>query len=501
MREQLALVPLAIAVAVLAWNIALSGWIASRREAPKLFSQLTGFCGLMIAPVLVVSIATGTEAGSRTVSGIAWLLPLVVSAFAVQVAYAIVTRLVSVVVGIPILLYDIALSAVALGDFLVGWQGTAPLGLQAAVAARDAVVGITVGRAALITPLALLVPMIAPAYPARWRLSAVARALLVLIATVVTTLLALEWPRGIGAIRSYAAAPRSGWRARPDYRIGLRMFPELHGAPAARTVLADRRLASSFAPDVVLIMLDDDGASNSALDSLSRVLEPLASSGVRIAVALTAVSSSPDDAAHLRAVERVLQRVQPDVLFPAILDPVPTLQSRQNMPAVWWQATIESAARVVARVRPRTAIAWTASRGDDVDSAVYAWASRPTSPVRVLATVSYPSFAGLPGVDARLRAFERWHDAAITAGGATQEHWLSNVGGLPHAHGDDAQLAAIQHALTWGSRRAWVSVAIVGEPADYVSWLGLRAANGRTRDAVPALAANLKAVRDAVPKR
>ncbi len=499
MREQLAVVPLVIAVAVLAWNIALSGWTASRREAPRLFSQLTGFCGLMIAPVLVVAIATGTEAGSRTVSGVAWLLPLVVSAFALQVAYAVATGLVSVVVGIPILLYNVALAAVALGDFLVGWRGSAPLGLQAAVAARDAVIGMTVGRAALLTPLALLVPMVAPAYPARWKLSAVARAVLVLIATVMTTLLVLQWPRGIGAVRSYAAAQHQTLQTRrpDDFRIGMRLFPELHGPPPARAVAMDRRLAASFAPEVALIVIDDDGATGAALDSLARVLEPLVSHGVRIAIAMTGVPPSPDDIVHLAAIERVLRRVQPAVLFPAMLDPVPTLQSRQNMPAVWWQATIESAARVVARVRPETSLAWSASRSDDVDSAVYVWASQPASPLRVLGTVSYPSFSGLAGVDARLRAFARWHTLAVARGGAAQEHWLTNVGGLPHAHGDAAQLAAIQQALAWGSRQSWITTAIIGEPADYAGWLGLRAANGRIRDGVSVLAATVKSAREA----
>jgi hypothetical protein len=210
--EQLAPLTLLIAVLVLSWDILLAGWMAARREAPSAFTQLTGFCGLLVAPALVVAIATGTEAGARTVSGISWLLPAVCAAFVLQVLYAMLVGLISPVVAVPILLYDLVVTAVATGDYLVASRGSAPLALQAAVAGRDVVVGMTVGRASLVSPLAILVPMIAPAYPARWRLSAVARATLVLAATAVSTMLVIEWPRGVAAVRSYARALRATGR-------------------------------------------------------------------------------------------------------------------------------------------------------------------------------------------------------------------------------------------------------------------------------------------------
>jgi hypothetical protein len=78
-------------------------------------------------------------------------------------------------------------------------------------------------------------------------------------------------------------------------------------------------------------------------------------------------------------------------------------------------------------------------------------------------------------------------------------HWLVNVGGLPHAHGDLAQLAAMRHALAWASRRSWVGAAIIGEPADYDGWVGLRATNGRRRAVFAALAAAAKGMRDVRP--
>jgi len=503
MTDPLALLVLGVAMAVLAWDIALAGWIAARREAPRAFTNLTAFCGLLVAPALLVAVATGTETGARTISGIAWLMPTIACAFVLQVLYSLLTRLVSVVVALPILLYDVVIAVIAVGDYLASQQGGAPLQLQAAVSARDVLLGMTVGRAALVSPLAMLVPMIAPAYPARWRLSGAMRAVLVLAATALTTLLVLEWPRGIAAVRSYEAAYAEPMQARPagDFAIGLRIFPVLDGAPPARAVQADRRLVEQLQPDVVLIVLDEDGWRGGALDSLSRVLQPLRDDSVHIAIALRVARGvvAPDDAERQAAVERVLRRIRPDVIFPGLVDPLPSILGSTPQSSYWWRALMLRSAATVKRVRPRTLIGWSASRLDATDSAVYAWASAPTSPVSLLGAVSFPSFSGLPAVDARLRAFDRWHQRAVEGGGGAQPHWLVTVGGLPHAHGDAAQLAAIRHALAWGSRRAWIQAAVIGEPADYEGGVGLRAANGRLRSSVPALSLAARQMRDVRP--
>jgi hypothetical protein len=503
MTDPLALLVLGVAMAVLAWDIALAGWIAARREAPRAFTNLTAFCGLLVAPALLVAVATGTETGARTISGIAWLMPTIACAFVLQVLYSLLTRLVSVVVALPILLYDVVIAVIAVGDYLASQQGGAPLQLQAAVSARDVLLGMTVGRAALASPLAMLVPMIAPAYPARWRLSGAMRAVLVLAATALTTLLVLEWPRGIAAVRSYEAAYAEPMQARPagDFAIGLRIFPVLDGAPPARAVQADRRLVEQLQPDVVLIVLDEDGWRGGALDSLSRVLQPLRDDSVHIAIALRVARGvvAPDDAERQAAVERVLRRIRPDVIFPGLVDPLPSILGSTPQSSYWWRALMLRSAATVKRVRPRTLIGWSASRLDATDSAVYAWASAPTSPVSLLGAVSFPSFSGLPAVDARLRAFDRWHQRAVEGGGGAQPHWLVTVGGLPHAHGDAAQLAAIRHALAWGSRRAWIQAAVIGEPADYDGGVGLRAANGRLRSSVPALSLAARQMRDVRP--
>ncbi len=502
--EQLAPITLLIAVLVLSWDILLAGWMASRREAPRAFTQLTSACGLLIAPALVIALASGTEDGARTVSGISWLLPVIASAFVLQVLYSIVAGLISPVVALPILLYDIAVTAIVTGDYLVAQHGSAPLPLQAAVAARDVVVGMTVGRAALVTPYAMLVPMITPAYPARWRLSAVVRALLVLSATAMTTLLVIEWPRGIGAVRSYGPAMSARMQARPngDFALGMRFLPALDGAPNARSVKADRLLVDTFEPDILLVVLDDEGTRAAALDSLADVLAPLLEDSTKLAVALyQGRHPAPStDAFRAQAIERVLTRLKPDVLFPAIGDPMPTVLPAETPPATWWRLMVRNANMVRERVRPATKLGIALTHLDTRDSAVYAWAAAGNTPVAVIGAIVFPSYSGLPGMDARLRAIDRWHANSLRL--ATDSvarrptHWLLTIGGLPHAHGDAAQLAAMREALAWGSRRPWVTAAIIGEPSDYDSFTGVRAANGRIRMAWPALSTAAKAMRD-----
>lgn len=500
--ERLAVVPLALGLAVLLWDILLAGWIASQKQAPKAFTTITGLCGLLVAPAALVAMATVLEGTARTMAGIAFIWPAVTTLFAVQVAYALFTRLLTPAVGVPLLLYDLGVAFVAISDYIVSINGSAPVWVQGAVAARDALSGYAAGRSALVSPLAILVPMIAPAFPARWKASAGVRALLTIAATALITLLMLEWPQAVGAIRSYDAALGVRMQERPanDFSIGLRMYSRLERAPSPRNIRADNMLADTIGARTVLVVLTEKATRGSALDSLSRVLEPWrADSTGTLAVALELERSlgAPNSAARLATIERVLLRVRPDVLIPAWRQPLPSLLPADDPDLKWWQTMFASTAGVVQRVRPRTAIGWAAARVDARDSAIYQWAASAASPVRVLGVVAYPSFAGLPAVDARLRAFDRWHAQAADSIRPGVRHWLMEVGGLPRAHGDAAQTAAIMQSLAWGTRRPWITAAILGDAGDYDASIGLRAADGRVRRVVGVVSRASRGLRDA----
>ena len=72
---------------------------------------------------------------------------------------------------------------------------------------------------------------------------------------------------------------------------------------------------------------------------------------------------------------------------------------------------------------------------------------------------------------------------------------------LPRAHGDAAQTAAIMQALAWGTRRPWITAAILGDAGDYDAATGLRAADGRVRKVVGVVARASRGLRDAAGVR
>ncbi len=499
MTGRLGLLPVIMAGLVLAWNVTLAGWIATRREGSVWFTRLTAFTGLLVAPAAVLAIASSTDAGARTITGVAWLWPVTCTLLLVQAIIATGRRLVSSSVGVPIVLYNFVIAAIAIGDDLVARTGQAPILLQGVIAARDSVLGIVMGRAALVSPLALMVPLLAPAYPARWRTSALVRALLVLCATAAVTLLVMEWPRGVATVRSYEAASLSITPREPSsLALGVRLLPTVTGLPSARAVRSAARLSDRLTPDAVLVVLRTRAVRTYGLDSLVRVLAPYRSDSVRILVALAfdredalAVRDDPAAAARIRidAIERIVERVRPAVIVPVLPPLVPEARHVPWPGTEWWQTHLAAAAARVRHVRPATSVLWIATRFDATDSALYAWAAADGSPIDAVGFAPTPSFAGLPALDARLRAADRWVMVNRSSG---RPHWVLTAG-LPRAHGDLAQHDAVRHVLAWASRRAHVRGVVIGEPVDDVAMMGLFAADGRERVVVDG-------VRRAVPR-
>jgi hypothetical protein len=113
------------------------------------------------------------------------------------------------------------------------------------------VLGVWVGAAALSSPLAVAVPLVAPAYPARWRLTRATRALIAVGAAFAAGATLVELPRGVGAVRSYRgyAAERLRERPRGDLAIGVKLFTTLEGPPHAATARWDLALLDTVQTD------------------------------------------------------------------------------------------------------------------------------------------------------------------------------------------------------------------------------------------------------------
>ena len=290
-----------VTAVVLAWNIVYAGRIARLRRAPRPLATLSGACGLLVAPALVAHLAASSLYGGRAVGGIAWLWPLTTTLFLAQAAYATTRRFVTPLLGVPLLAYDLLVCAAAWTRYAVDVDGRAPTALLALTAAQAALVGTALGPAALASPFAVQLPLVVPAYPARWRLTRSARALLALAATFAAGALLLELPRGVGAVRSYApwAAERLSERPRGDFVLGAKLLNTLAGPPTSLSTRWDLPLLDSLGTvGAVSVALRPGALTLLALDSLRRVLDAARADSTLLVVELR---YDPDDGTRRRA--------------------------------------------------------------------------------------------------------------------------------------------------------------------------------------------------------
>jgi hypothetical protein len=152
-----------------------------------------------------------------------------------------------------------------------------------------------------------------------------------------------------------------------------------------------------------------------------------------------------------------------------------------RVPLAWWQEFLGQASANARKVSNRVHVGVAASSFVGADSALYAWASRPGSPIDVVGFSFYPSYDGGGSLNARLHVADRWMR------GTTKNHWVFSAGAYPVAHGETSQARALWGTLAWATSHAPVKGLIVESAGDYDSLTGLRAPGGRIRPALAAL--------------
>ena len=114
--ELLPIAHIALSAVFLLWNILLAGRITRQRALPPLIAGLTALGGLLIAPALLVLVASTSLMTGRPVTAIGWIWPVTTALIALQALYATMARLVTPLVGIPILVYDLVAATTALAS-------------------------------------------------------------------------------------------------------------------------------------------------------------------------------------------------------------------------------------------------------------------------------------------------------------------------------------------------------------------------------------------------
>ena len=477
---------------VLLWDVFLAGQIAQLRRAPRFFRGVTALAGLLIAPAVLVAVASASILNGRAIHIIAWVWPLTLSIFALQALYAVGRRLVTPFIGVPIALFDVALAVSAFVRY-AAYSGRDPsAGALAIAAAESSALGMLLGRAALYSPLAVQLPLLAPAYPARYRISATVRGTLAVLAMAYAVLFVAELPSAVVAVRSYGpyALERLQERPQGDFAIGLRLFPALGAAPPPLAIRSDLALVDSVDVGAISVVIDPAGARLVALDSLARSVEEERRDSVLLIVAVgydrnARESFRQSPAAHMRsrlaAVDRIVRRLRPDIILPARDPYTEGARVMGRVPLAWWQEYYRQAAANARRVSNRVRVGVAASSFVGADSALYAWASARGSPIDVVGFSFYPSYDGGASLGARLRVADRWMR------GSTKPHWVFGAGAFPVTHGEPSQARALWGTLAWATSHEQVKGLIVESAGDYDAATGLRAPGGRIRPALATL--------------
>jgi hypothetical protein len=348
------------------------------------------------------------------------------------------------------------------------------------------------GRAALFSAFAVQLPLLAPAYPARWRISATVRGTFAAIAFAFTVVFIAQFPGAVIAVRSYTSYAQDRLQERPrgDFTIGLRVFPALDDAPPPLALRNDMALVDSVGVGAISVVIEPSGARFAALDSLAHTFEEERRDSVLLIVAVgydrgARESFRASPAAHMRArlaaVDRIVRRLRPDIILPARDPYTDGAREMGRVPLAWWEDFLRQAAVNAHRVSNRVRVGVAASAFVGADSALYTWASRPGTPIDFVGFSFYPSYDGGASLAARLHVADRWMRRS------TKNHWVFSSGAYPITHGETSQARALWGTLAWATSHDLVKGLIVESAGDYDALTGLRAPGGRLRPALATL--------------
>jgi hypothetical protein len=496
---------LALSLIIVLWDVVLSGRIAQLRLASRPFAAITGLCCLLLLPALIIRMATATVITGRAVVAVDWLWPLVVALFAAQAIYAVSRRLVNYLWGVPIVVYNVVLAVTEIVRYGVahgwGWTG----GLSGALTAQSSTLAImTQSPLAVTTPFFFLVPMISPAFPALRRTTAVFRAFVATDATlwiIATLVWGLSAAKQAGDALNDHLGDRLRERPAGDFRVGLKVFPDVATEPSPLAVEKDIELAVRLGVRAVALVVAP-GASDSTLARTARELDRLGDS-VTVVVAIgykgklvPELGVTPfNEALRLTTVEKVVRQMHPNILLPAE-DPM-SVGARivGQLPVERWQQYFTNAAQRAKAIDPRVKVGYSVSTYGIADSILYAWAAKPGSPMDV---VGFSFFPEKKGIDDIVNAFEPAADRWMKTTPPRKDHWVFAAGGFPLTTGERMQERIVWRSLSWATDHPAIKGLIVYEASDYAQARGLRAPNGRLRAAERAERNAIRQLRESI---
>lgn len=503
MKTLLAPAHLALTAIILIWDIVLAGRIAQHSQSSKTFQNMSGLAALLLLPGLLLTLATSTIITGRAVATMDWVWPAVLVLFAVQAGFAVVRRLVNPWWGLPILVYDVVIATVGVSRYLVAHGETPASPFVALLAAQSTAMVFAGGTSGVLSSaLYLNLPMVSPAFPALRRITAFFRAFMMVYAVAwVVIIFAVGLPRAITQLRNYAAHRHDQLHERPDadFAIGVKILPDIAAPPAPSAIRSDSALTDTLDVDAIEVVVTP-GASKAAIDSLAKMVDPSRRGSIPLIVAIgyrgkllpELRKSALDEAVRLATVKSVVERMHPTIVLPAE-DPY-TAGERALGPLLvnQWKSYLTAAAQTAKAADKNVKVGVAASSYTMADSALYAWAASPASPMDVVGFSLLPS----PYVGGEVQSATRTADRWMQVTPPVKPHWVFATGGYPLAYGENSQYDSIWEAIGWATGHGAIKGAIVYEAGDYGQTRGLRAPNGRLRDASVAVRRAIAALRE-----
>ena len=486
---------LVFSVAVILWDILIAGRIAQLQRTPRGFQAVTAFAGLLLAPAILVGISGASILYGRAIQTVSWLWPLTTILFTFQALYAVGRRLVTPLLGFPLLAYDAIIMVVAISKYSIS-RGTQPPEFALALTAAQAtMLRLFFAAPALWSPLYLQIPMFSPSLPARFRFTKLVRAVLAISAISMAALVLVELPGGLAAIRSYRSHAKDQLQEHPDgdFRIGLKVFPDLRGGPPPLALTSDLELADTMGVDAISIVIDPEAARGPALDSIAHSVDQARTDSTLLIVslgypknaqALFTKSSTAYTDERIRDVNRIARRLRPDYLIPAVSPYGEGTRLIGSQPPAYWISYLTRAANLAHYVNPHIKVAVAASAFGDRDSVLYSWAAGPQSKVDAVGFDLLAGFDGVTSTDSYKRIAQRWMKQYADH---PKEHWVFAAGGYPMMHGEPNQELALWDVLSWATAQPAIKGLIVYEAGDYDASRGLRAPGGHLRSSVAAV--------------
>lgn len=485
---------LGLAALIVVWNVAAAGRILQNRRAPRIFAGATAFGALLLIPALLVAVSGASFVYGRAIQPVAWIWPVVTILFVIQAIFALARGLVTPLLGVPVLAYDVIIAIVAVARYMIS-RGVEPPDVALIVsAAQTSALGIVGGPAVLSRATWLLVPMFSPALPSRSRVKIALRTMLAAGVTVAAALVLVELPFAAEAIGSYHRYQGDVLTERPegDFDFGMRIFPDLRAAPPPIAISNDLQLVDSLNVSAISIVVTPEAAHGKALDSLSHVLDNVRDDSTTLIITLgysrnarELYRKSPEAFidARLADVNRLTRALRPNIFIPALEPYGLAMRFVGTRPPSFWIDYITRAAAIAHHVNPNIKVGLAAASYGTRDSTLYAWAAARSSPVDIPGFSLMPSFDGATSLDTHLRIAQRW----LRAPDRPKENWVWATGGYPIAHGEQSQVLALRGVLAWATAQPSIGGVVISEAGDYDSQSGLRAPDGRFRRALQEL--------------